>query len=383
MSFSSQSERATDPNGRDAAVATALYAALGSLDVQLEAELERYRSVRDLEETQEPSDRPVEIPAATIAAASLAPDAIAPSPEVETPDAADVADAASLANETEMPDPFELSDGDSLGGEASDIDASLQDSEAAIAETQSADATPPDGYLASSEALLAADRRRRSKRNVSPLGVGAVLLLLLASATVGYILVNPESLDRLGWRAWFERDAEPDVEPVAEADEESSEPDLPTSPNLAAEEFVDIDIDTLSELESPATPSPAPAPPPTPTPSPTPANSLDNLANTLAPETNPAASPATSPAPSPASDIASPLPQATDDPNYIGFYFVVVNEGNDTALGRVRASNPDAYFDEIAGARRIQVGAFDNFAVASEVAARLTAQGLPAQVYRP
>ncbi|NJN61391.1 MAG: SPOR domain-containing protein, partial [Coleofasciculaceae cyanobacterium RL_1_1] len=170
----------------------------------------------------------------------------------------------------------------------------------------------------------------------------------------------------------------PDSAPVVEAED-----DLPTSPNLAAEEFVDIQIDTLSELAPPTTPTPAPTPTSTPTPT-AEQNSIDNLANALAPQTNPAgsAAPTATPAPAPANTMP-PLPEITPDPNYNEFYLVVVNEGNATALARIQDRNPEAYFEQIAGARRIQVGAYDSLAIAQEVVDRLKAQGLPAQVYRP
>jgi hypothetical protein len=213
------------------------------------------------------------------------------------------------------------------------------------------------------------------------------VLLLLASATIGYVLVNPESLDRLGWRDWFDRQADqpsvdPNPAPVADAEPPA---DLPTSPNLAAEEFVDIQIDTLSELAPPATPTPTPTATPTPTPTATP-DSIDNLANALAPQTNPAGSaPRATPTPTatPTPNAMPPLPEVTADPNYNGYYLVVVNEGNNAALARTQGTNPEAYFEEILGARRIQVGAYDSLAIAQEVADRLKTQGLPAQVYRP
>lgn len=390
MSFSSQSERMNDSNERNnAAVATALYAALGSLDVQLEAELERYREVRKRQDTGDRSalDRPAVIPEATIADAAIPIMAAAELPSADSD--ADEATSGISAS------PFDLTSEDDLelGGDATDLsglDESLGETRAihsgdrGLPETKT---TPPDSYLASSEALLASNRnRRRNKRKVSPLGVGGVLLLLLASATVGYVLVNPESLDRFGVRAWFDRKNDPiadnpDSAPVVEAED-----DLPTSPNLAAEEFVDIEIDTLSELAPPATPTPAPTPTSTPTPA-AEQNSIDNLASALAPQTNPAgsapnATPSATPTPAP-TNAMPPLPEVTPDPNYNGFYLVVVNEGNATALARIQDRNPEAYFEQIAGARRIQVGAYDSLAIAQEVVDRLKAQGLPAQVYRP
>lgn len=394
MSYSSQSERMNDSNERNAAVATALYAALGSLDVQLEAELERYRELRERQNTGDRGalDRPVVIPEATIADAVIPIMAAAELPSADS----DSDEATSEATSGMSASPFDLNSEDDLefGGDATDLsgfDESLGETRAIHSGDRGSpetNTTPPDSYLASSEALLASNRnRRRNKRKVSPLGVGGVLLLLLASATVGYVLVNPESLDRFGVRAWFDRKNDPiadnpDSAPVVEAED-----NLPTSPNLAAEEFVDIQIDTLSELAPPTTPTPSPTPTSTPTPAADP-NSIDNLASALAPQTNPAgsatpnATPNATPTPAP-TNAMPPLPEVTPDPNYTGFYLVVVNEGNATALARIQASNPEAYFEQIAGARRIQVGAYDSLAIAQEVVDRIKAQGLPAQVYRP
>ncbi|TAF51196.1 MAG: hypothetical protein EAZ61_11150 [Oscillatoriales cyanobacterium] len=383
-----------DRNERDAAVATALYAALGSLDVQLEAELERYRAVRKRQDTGDRPvlDRPAIIPEATIAdavipitaAAELIPDERIAQEGSDLSDSPFDLESGSDDFDLELSAPVADRTGrEGLSGEVSAVPAS----ESPIA---GASATPPEGYLASSEALLASNRnRRRQARKASPLGVGGVVLLLLTSATIGYVLVNPESLDRLGWRDWFDRQADqpaadPNPVPVAEAEATA---DLPTSPNLAAEEFVDIQIDTLSELAPPATPTPAPAPNPSPTPSPSAApDSIDNLANALAPQTNPANSaPTATPTPTatPAPNAMPPLPEVKADPNYNGYYLVVVNEGNNAALARIQGANPEAYFEDILGARRIQVGAYDSLAIAQEVADRLKAQGLPAQVYRP
>jgi hypothetical protein len=389
MSYSSQSERMNDSNERDAAVATALYAALGSLDVQLEAELERYRAVRNRQDSGDRSmlDRPVVIPEATIA------DAVIPITAAAEliPDGQTLDEVSGISES-----PFDLGGGPDddleLGGnvaDRSDLGGVSSDASAFSAgEVTGASATQPEGYLASSEALLASNRnRRRNARKVSPFGAGGVVLLLLASATIGYVLVNPESLDRLGWRDWFDRQADqpsvdPSPAPVADAEQPA---DLPTSPNLAAEEFVDIQIDTLSELAPPATPTPTPTATPTPTPTATP-DSIDNLANALAPQTNPAGSaPRATPTPTatPTPNAMPPLPEVTADPNYNGYYLVVVNEGNNAALARTQGTNPEAYFEEILGARRIQVGAYDSLAIAQEVADRLKTQGLPAQVYRP
>lgn len=122
-----------------------------------------------------------------------------------------------------------------------------------------AETSIPEDYLASSEELLRsiaeedpelrADREPNSLLDtlLTPLGMGSMLLLLLSSTTLGYMIMNPSSL---GWQ------------PPNQSGSPASK-DLPTansgsahtpSPDLASEEFPDLNLDTLSTLPKQATP---------------------------------------------------------------------------------------------------------------------------------
>lgn len=114
----------------------------------------------------------------------------------------------------------------------------------------------PDDYLASSEELLRSiaeeDRDLQAERDpntlldtlLTPMGVGSMLLLVLASTTLGYAIMNPASLGL--WPA----DSTPDTSgndssasPAATANDKAA-----PSPDLASDEFVDLDLDTLSTI---------------------------------------------------------------------------------------------------------------------------------------
>jgi hypothetical protein len=148
-----------------------------------------------------------------------------------------------------------------------------------------------DDYLESSEELLrslAAEEAQvrveqgLMKSLVTPLGIGTMLLLLLASSGLGYLLMNPTNLQAVVAKVFR---AVPPPAPAGEsANPTTAEAGLsPLDPNLAAQEFPDVTIHTLgtlklngAALKSPALPSPlptanskpatAPSPkPPTPT----------------------------------------------------------------------------------------------------------------------
>jgi hypothetical protein len=124
----------------------------------------------------------------------------------------------------------------------------------------------PDDYLASSEELLRSiaeeDRELGAERDpntlldtlLTPLGVGSMLLLVLASTTVGYVIMNPTSLGLWTPDATPEPSADkanPSANPAATGSETTNETTgdkAAPSPDLASDEFVDLDLDTLSTL---------------------------------------------------------------------------------------------------------------------------------------
>jgi hypothetical protein len=223
--------------------------ALDNLDVQLEDELTRYRqrryrqsgkktTVQDLER----SHRRPEL--------SQAP--LPPALPSHTPDYPNYADAPLL-------------EGDLW---ASEVAPSTFDPRRVVREmrpTPNPDAPPPppqraaplavsqpeltDDYYASSEELLksfsqpeAAIIRRQSTlldTLLTPLGVGSMLLLLLSSVSLGYMLMNPSSLGFI--TAIGRSKTDPSITPAPGSNQS-------LSPDLASEEFIDVNLNTLSQL---------------------------------------------------------------------------------------------------------------------------------------
>jgi hypothetical protein len=114
----------------------------------------------------------------------------------------------------------------------------------------------PEDYLESSEELLKSiaeeDPELRAEQGPSlldllltPLGVGSMFLLLLSSATLGYIIMNPSSLGDLASKvASSSSGKQPTDANVSTVPIDSP----PPSPDLAADEFVDLNLNNLSTL---------------------------------------------------------------------------------------------------------------------------------------
>jgi hypothetical protein len=107
-----------------------------------------------------------------------------------------------------------------------------------------------DGYLASSEELLRslAQPTPSIKRQttlldslLTPLGVGSMLLLLLSSVSLGYLLMNPATL-----LAAFGRGGT--VATPAGSSPTATGETSTLSPDLASGEFMDVNLNTLSQL---------------------------------------------------------------------------------------------------------------------------------------
>lgn len=145
----------------------------------------------------------------------------------------------------------------------------------------------PKDYLESSEHLLKSLEQEEAKVQVergflqslaTPLGVGSMLALLISSAMFGYVIMNPASLSALR-RAVSQFGSETaKVESSPDANAESEE--IPNSPPLDSQEFIDLKLDNFAILRSipnavvplpgKASPSPTAAPSPGVTASPSP-----------------------------------------------------------------------------------------------------------------
>ena len=425
-----------------------LQAALGSFDVQLEEELARYRrqrSGRPITPTRglgrNQSRKPIElIPVdkggeqtpPLPASRRLPPSQLMPFPLTlgnQTPDAAppketqDEPIAQQNAN-SQQTTPQKAS---SLTTEGSANEQLTPPREPADIEGDlanfAAEPAQPEDYLESSEQLLRSlgeeeadihqPRKRFTDRLLTPLGVGSVLLLLLSSATVAYIITNPSTLGILG----FNKSAEKKTATIAQSptqttvtnSEVAKETPVVKGPDLASDEFVDVNISNLSHLEAspPPAPSASPIPPlpdlpspvvtpvaPSSVPNPLPPRRSSDLSSTLLPpaaqsevappplsvvpvptsptSVPPARTPSSAAAKSqppvaPASPSVMQQPEASPSqvqvaanatPSKDNYYYVLLNDGSESTLQQARTIVPDAYTRDFPQGTRVQMGAF-------------------------
>lgn len=224
-----------------------LQGVLQSLDVQLDEELARYRKARLRKTARKPG-----LPAVANVSRPVPP----PPPPHRGLALAAAANPAPVPPLPAMPDLWE--------------ESAL---EAGVPTTASiSNAIADESFQESSDQLLHGlstpelENREPSELGMlssllTPLGIGSLLLLLLSSVTFGYLLMNPSSLWFLGENS-ASRSGNSGVPSTGTPPGTSS--NLPTSPNLANQEFVDLNLDNLSNL--PARPSPtAPVPAAMPT----------------------------------------------------------------------------------------------------------------------
>ena len=311
-------------------------------------------------------------------------------------------------------------------------------------------------YLASSEELLRSIAEENSTRYagqepnslldtlLTPLGIGSMLLLLLSSTTLGYVVMNPSSI---GLKTARQTPMPaPESQPVNRLTDttRSTSSDAMPSPNLSAEEFLDLGLDTLSSIPKPAATPPkstvkgvtspskqtvqtapksskssnsysapvhaesktrstalpiaAPELPPAPVVEP-------SLATVVVPAEQPAVElpkptyhaapkPVISPEPisvappasvPPISNSRAEAPRAAaPSPQPQSRYYVVTDYSGDPSLRSARGAVPDAYVRNIsAEGAKVQLGAFDDEAKAEELRQELRQQGIEAEVYRP
>jgi hypothetical protein len=302
-----------------------------------------------------------------------------------------------------------------------------------------------DDYLRSSEELLRSIAEEPARRQsqpetnlldslLTPLGVGSMALVLLSSATLGYVIMHPSSLDFLWSSESVSRD-----ESASNSSETFASPLIPDSPNLAADEFVDLNVNNLSTLpgtpdRSPlpasgsvsptltapsgatptaldavpvnpaavsqvpvepeafsAAPDPLPVAPPTVDPAPAPTDvAPEPPIVESAPAAPIAASPAEAPAPTEAEVATAPVYQNPIDPSEAtgttqsaGTYYVVIPYSGDPSLQQAREAVPDAYVRNFATGASVQLGVFSDQENAQELLQQLEAAGIPAEIYQP
>ncbi len=382
----------------------ALQAALGCMDVSLEAELTTYRRHRRrAEQWVSPSVRTGKQTATTEQrlAENLPPD----------------------APETQQPLSLPLS----LGGSQGD---------APLATTRegtklSGNAFAPNKYLESSEKLIESLDEKTAEPEVerslaasllTPLGLSSMLLFLLSCTALGYAVMHPSSLARMaGLNRLLDRTTPSSSDNRANtATSDTSTKELPKAPNLVSKEFVELDLSTLSNVKPTASstiasPSPKASIPPNPAAPPGPSaavpiptedgnpargreQGLNNLSTALLPSPSPSAAqpvptlPTLPPTPSPAQSAtaapAAAAPAATaplGKPTRAadGFYYVVTDYTNEKSLQQARTAVPDAYVRNFSKGVKIQMGALNDAASAERLAKELQAKGVKPQYYQP
>jgi hypothetical protein len=300
-------------------------------------------------------------------------------------------------------------------------------------------------YFASSEELLksfpqpeaAAIKRQSSLLDtlLTPLGVGSMLLLLLSSVSLGYVIMYPSSLGLLV-ALGRDRGKDPATAPLPNGDQS-------LSPNLASDEFVDVNLNTLSQLPRSDRPSTVVTVPQTAIPTLPPTGSTRSTerspsATTDAPRLSAAVTGSplqtvTIPSrpvvrqPEPASVVPAPVPVRAPEPAYVppapvayvapaprpistapapaptpaayapsvlptpiaqappsaSRYYVVTDYTGDPSLSKARQAIGDAYVRNFDDGAKVQMGAFEDSASAEQMARQLQQQGVPAQVYQP
>ena len=361
-----------------------LQAVLNSLNVNLEAELNRYRRNRvlgssstddlfvdledpafDLEVAESTMVVPtIAVPTTATTAERSAKSSVAVSPPSLPPNKKLIADTANKA-------PADLGSTHDVIAVGPLAKISRQGSSQAAFEND-----PSEGYLASSERLIASlqdvpdmpepvDTVLKPKRKTLSLLAGATLGFLGLAAGLGasYLMSNPLVAQRLA-RGFGKDDLA-----IAPASQDRFDP---PGPDLSEQEFVDIDIDNLSSLKMPQTGiDPAlqsPSAPGSLAPLPAIASQPGTQAQAQAQTQTPAALPTET--------QAVAIPAGTN-------YYVTVPFTTEQGLLNVRQAVQEAFVRQFADGNRIQLAAFDNPEEAQRFVNEVAIQGVAAQVYGP
>ncbi len=430
---------------------SALKAALGNLDVQLDEELARYRRSRsgsqmpsarigqryqhkslDLLSVGATEDRPLGDTAT--ARPSYTP-MNQPQPQEEQPQRNHQPDIpSSLSSQLALATTSPERVADLAPAPIENLGGSLLD--------PATNHTGPDDYLESSEALLRSLAEEQPQKRaepdfsetlLTPLGIGSMLLLLLASATLGYVVMNPTTLTALKDHL-FGKSSSPTVANPSDSTNTTSASGvpLPDSPNLANREFVDLDLDTLSSVKPRVSNIPSVVPTSVPAPRATVLPTVQSVQPTVQSTLPPMQSRGTV-----ATTTSVPLPQAlrmqsigvglNAPPNQTAlpvrkhhqkratrqsesavpqpaakyslspsaqpqgqslkasnnYYYVVTNYGSDRNLEKARGVVADAYVDTSSQGALIHLGALKSEAEAQKLTEDLQKQGIQARIYRP
>jgi hypothetical protein len=240
----------------------------------------------------------------------------------------------------------------------------------------------PDDYLESSEALLRSLTEEQpqttkpnnsSDRLLSPLGIGSMLLLVVTSLTFGYVALNPKSLSQFKLAGLFKGNSDTTTEKTEATQPETPATPIAKYPNLAKEEFPEVnspnDVVGLKPKVKP-TPTALPSPiaaqiPPNPATQVQPVQPLQRL----------------TPLPSPTATVL-PTPQKLDalKPSGDGLYHIIA-ENQSGSLASARIVVPDAYLS--VDGKFVYLGALKTKAEVKQQLQLLQAKGIKARVEQP
>ncbi|WP_017651673.1 hypothetical protein [Fortiea contorta] len=241
---------------------------------------------------------------------------------------------------------------------------------------------PPNDYLESSEALLRslADEQPPARKPsnsqdslLSPLGIGSMLLLLVASLTLGYIALNPTILSQINLgKSSNKNSSVPANQPQGGESKPSPQLDpsltpIPKYPNLAVEEFPKVqDPKDIVGLKPKTEPNSAALPPAT--------NSTVALPSVL-PQSPSNPSLPNQPPVNPSQANTQIKPSAD------GFYHLVTDNQSDRTLASIRQIIPDAYLS--LDNKLIYLGAVRTPGEVKQQLQKLQSQGIKARVRQP
>ncbi|NEO52953.1 MAG: hypothetical protein F6K54_07600 [Okeania sp. SIO3B5] len=394
-----------------------LQAVMDSLDVQLEAELTRYRKYRRRTEqqsqvSQQNSNKQIYKTPELISVSPVDDQTTSPLPLSEPKSLLEdskISNTSANKNspvEIEPPTPSELT-------MANRGDAEDRNGEKQTSQLGTDNSTAPDDNLESSEKLLQSLDKLKSRRQeqptylaslFTPLGIVSMFLFLISCTTLGYVVMNPSGLKNLGLDRFLkDASAHKDTDDTTAGNGQNREEQpLPKSPDLASQEFVDLDLNTLSNVN----PKPSQFPSPTATlrpavpppisgsvntaaqPTYKPGAELDNLSSTLLPQSTQSSN-QQSVATAPSSPVPSPTVKNSDSSQITtpiqsenGWYYVVVDYVNEESLYNAQQIVSDAYLRETSSGMKIQMGAFWEPEKAKEFLQELRQEKLDAKYYK-
>jgi len=270
--------------------------------------------------------------------------------------------------------------------------------------------TLTDEYLETAQARLSnltqeeepAESQASPETNklLTPLGIGSMLLLLVGTATLGYVAMNPSTIRHLS----ANKAANSGESKVAELNSGNLSGEIANSPNLADREFVELNLKSLSTINpkgvaasqsnggvsKPQLPVNAPAPLPTPV---TPSSNTLDLPSALIPpsiqsgvlpppfpKTPPTVAPTLANKPNVAVTTKAQTTKAISAKE--ARFLVIVAYNGDRSLQQARKVIPNALVRETKQGKAIQLAAFPDELAAQKKAQDLQKKGMKAQVYR-